>query len=125
MAPAIKVGTVMMKSGTNLPMTAQLHGENYSPGWKMIKNTDGHSVDRNVRKAGWSFFFLAPNIHASAWGAHDANTISKAMRKILAKVKSTKFNCLEVTEIAAKKFMGIPYVEISGHSRHIQNSLTL
>ena len=125
MSPAIKVGTVMMKKGTYLPPVAQIRGEVYSPGWTMIQNTDGNSVDRDVRKAGWSFFFLAPNIHATAWGAHDSNTISKAMRNILAKVKSTKFNCLEVTEIAAKKFLGIPYVEISGHSRHIQNSQTL
>ena len=125
MAPAIKVGSVMMKKGTYLPPAAQIRGEVYAPGWTLIQNTDGNSVDRDVRKAGWSFFFLAPDIRATAWGPHDSNTIQKAVRKILAKVKPTKFNCLEISEIAAKNFMGIPYVEISGHSRHIQNSMTL
>jgi len=82
-------------------------------------------MDTKVRNAGWTFFFLAPNIQAIAWGSHDRDTIQKAVKSILGKVKRSKFNCLEITEIAAKKFLGIPYVEVSGHSRHIKNSITL
>jgi len=44
---------------------------------------------------------------------------------MLAKVKPLNFNCLEVTGIAAKRFLGVPYTVISAHSRHIQQSCYL
>lgn len=122
---AIRVGTVMMKSGTELPVSAQLEGDTYTPGWRMLRNLDGKSIDTRVRNAGWTFFFMEPNIQAIAWGSHDTSTIQKAVKGILAKVKRSKFNCLEITEIAAKKFLGFPYVSVSGHSRHIKNSITM
>jgi hypothetical protein len=44
---------------------------------------------------------------------------------MLEKVKPLNFNCLEVTAIAAKRFLGVPYTLISAHSRHIQQSCYL
>jgi len=43
-------------------------------------------------------------------------------QRVLAKAESSKFNCLEIPEVAAKRFLGIPYVFVSAHSRHIQES---
>jgi len=45
----------------------------------MIKNSDGDAVDRDIRQAAWSFFFLAANIQATAWGHWGKRTARKAM----------------------------------------------
>jgi hypothetical protein len=44
------------------------------------------------------------------------------MERVLAKAEPSKFNCLEITEISAKQFLGFPYVHVSAHSRHVQKS---
>jgi hypothetical protein len=59
------------------------------------------------------------------WGQRGERTARRALRRVLAKVKLLKFNCLEITEITQKRFLGLPYVHVSAHSRHIQKSSTM
>jgi hypothetical protein len=40
-------------------------------------------------------------------------------------VREQDFNCLEVTGIVAKRFLGMPYTVVSAHSRHIQQGCEL
>jgi hypothetical protein len=40
-------------------------------------------------------------------------------------MNSDKLNSLEITQVAAKRFMGLPYVTVSAHPRHIQESMFL
>jgi hypothetical protein len=44
------------------------------------------------------------------------------MERVLVKAAPSKFNCLEITEVSAKQFLGFPYLQVSAHSRHIQKS---
>ncbi len=39
--------------------------------------------------------------------------------------ESHNCNCVEITEVSAKSFLGTPYVNVSAHSRHIQESSAL
>jgi hypothetical protein len=91
----------------------------------MIHSADGDLLDRDLRKAGWNFFFLAETVQAMVWGRRGERTVRRALRRVLAKVKLLKFNCLEITEITQKRFLGFPYVHVSAHSRHIQKSSTM
>ena len=116
------MGTIMMRAGTLIPQSLRVETELYSHGWEMIKNSYGDAVNRDIRQADWSFFFLAPNIQATAWGHWGERTARKAMKRVLAQVKLLKFNCLEITGISARRFLGFPYVHVSAHSRHIQKS---
>jgi hypothetical protein len=121
MAGAIKAGTIMMQAGTLIPQSVRVEAEPYSRDWEMLKDSDSNTLDRNLRGVGWSFFFLAARIQAMAWGMWGENTVRRAVKQALAQVRSSKFNCLEITEITAKRFLGLPYVRVSAHSRHIQN----
>ena len=112
----------MMRAGTTIPQSLQVETEPYSQGWEIIKNSDGNSVDRDLRRADWNFFFLAASIQATAIGYVGARTVRRAMERVLAKEAPSKSNCLEVTEISAKRFLGFAYVQVSAHSRHIQKS---
>jgi len=121
----LKAGTIMMQAGTLLPESLRVEAEPYCYGWEMIQDSDGDVLDRKVRGAGWSFFFMAANIQAMVWGFVGKKTVRRAVRRVLGKVKLSKFNCLEVTEISARRFLGFPYVHVSAHSRHIQKTALL
>ena len=116
----MKAGTIIMKVGTIIPQSLRVETELYSHGWEIFKNAD--TVDRDIRRAEWSFFFLAASIQATALGYWGERTVRRAMERVLAKAERSKFNCLEITEISAKQFLGFPYVHVSAHSRHIQKS---
>jgi hypothetical protein len=118
----MKAGTIMMRAGTIIPQSLRIETEPYSQGWEVIKNSDGSSVDRDLRRAGWNFFFLAANIQATAMGYWGERTVRRAMEQVLAKAAPSSLNCLEITEVSAKQFLGFPYVHVSAHSRHIQKS---
>jgi hypothetical protein len=118
----LKAGTIMMQPGTLLPESLPVDVEPYCHGWEMIQDSDGDVLDRKVRGAGWSFFFMAANIQAMVWGFVGKKTVRRAVQRVLGKVKLSKFNCLEVTEISARRFLGFPYVHVLAHSRHIQKT---
>ena len=122
MSGTIKAGAIMMKVGTTLPQSLRVETELYSQGWEIIKNADADAVDRDIRRADWNFFFLAARIHATALGYWGEKTVRRAMERVLAKAEPSKFNCLEITGVSAKQFLGFPYVHVSAHSRHIQKS---
>ena len=122
MSGTIKAGTIIMKVGTIIPQSLRVETELYSQGGEIINNSDTDAVDRDIRRADWNFFFLAASIQATALGYWGEKTVRRAMERVLAKAERSKFNCLEITEISAKQFLGFPYVHVSAHSRHIQKS---
>jgi hypothetical protein len=40
-------------------------------------------------------------------------------------MKAHRFNCLEISQVAANTFLGLPYVTVAGHPRQIQESIYL
>jgi hypothetical protein len=125
MPEEVQVGTILMKEW---PMTTQLLGPesgSYSGNWSVIKALDGLALDRKIRAAGWSFFFMATEVKVMFFGAVRAKSIQKALKRILGKVSYLNFNSLEVTGIVPKRFLGVPYAIVSAHSRHVQQNCHL
>ena len=125
MAETIKTGTILIKEGTLLPEALRFESEPCAPGWRLVKNLDGCGLGRKIHEAGWTFFCLAGEIKASVFGFDGQKTLRRAVKRILAKLKSEKFNSLEITRVASKRFLGVPYASVSARSRHIQESLVL
>ena len=121
----MKQGTIMMQTGTYVPESLRVEATPYWHGWQMINSADGDLLDRDLRGAGWNFFFLADTVQAMVWGHRGEKGMRRALRRLLTKVKCLKFNCLEVTKITQRRFLGLPYVQVSAHSRHIQKSSTM
>ena len=122
MANRIEIGNILIAEGTFLPDSLQLESEPYAHGWRLIKNLNSSGVDQAVGKAGWNFFYVAGVIETTALGSDDRNSTRKAIKQVIAKIKLKKFNCLEITRVAMKRFLGVPYVSVSAHARHIQES---
>jgi hypothetical protein len=125
MSSAVQVGAILLKDWPGMAQPFPLESEPSSGGWSLIDKPDGISLDRKIHTAGWNFFFMAAEIKVSFFGAIGAAKIQNALRRILAKVKPQNFNGLEITGIVAKHFLGVPYVTVSAHSRHMQKSCYL
>lgn len=125
MAEKIKTGSVLIKEGALLPESLRFESEPYSSGWRLVKNLDGYGLDRKIREAGWNFFYMAAEVNATAVGFDVEKTTRRAVNKVIAYMKSDRLNCLEIAQVAVKRFLGLPYVIISAHPRHIQESIVL
>jgi hypothetical protein len=125
MTATVQVGTILLEDRPVLAQALGLESEPYSANWGVIKTLDGLALDRKIQAAGWNFFFMAAEVKVMFFGAIGVNSIQNALRRMLEKVKPLNFNCLEVTGIVGKRFLGVPYTVVSGHSRHIQKSCQL
>jgi hypothetical protein len=121
----IKVGAILIEDWPLATQFLGLESEPYSEKWSLVKVLDGFALDRKIHAAGWNFFFMATQVKAMFFGALGAKKIQNALKRILGKVKRQHFNALEVTEIVAKRFLGVPYSIVSAHSRHVQQSCYL
>jgi len=102
-----------------------LESEPCSGAWGVVKALDGFALDRKIHAAGWNFFFMAAEVKVMFFGAVGAAKMQNAVGRLLAKVKQLNFNGLEVTGVVRKHFMGVPYVTVFAHSRHVQKSCYL
>jgi hypothetical protein len=125
MPPTVQAGTILMKGWPGMPQILGLETEPSFGDWSLVKVMDGFAVDRQVHAAGWNFFFMATEVKAMFFGSLSGTKIQSALRRILTKVKLQHFNGLEVTELVARHFLGVPYVTMSAHSRHLQRSCNL
>src|ERR1035441_9622816 len=124
MSENIKSGTLLIKDGTLLPESIRFEGNPYLQGWRLA-NLDSAELDRKLCDSGWTFFYMAGEVDATSFGGMSEKTITRAVKKLIANMKSPRFNCLEISRVAAKSFLGLPYVAVAGHLRHIQESIYL
>ena len=125
MAETINTGTILFKDGTFLPDALRFDSEPCATGWRLVKDLDGFGLDRKIRIVGWRFFCIAGEIKAIVLGFEGQKNVRRAVKRMLVRLKSEKFNSLEITRVASKRFLGVPYVNVSARSRHIQESLFL
>jgi hypothetical protein len=125
MLSTVEVGTILMRDWPGMPQLIGVETEPLFEGWSTVKVPDASPLDRKIRAAGWNFFFMATEVKAMFFGSLSATKIQSALRRILSKVRLQHFNGLEVTEIVGRHFLGVPYVTMSAHSRHLQHSCNL
>ena len=125
MALTVQAGTILMKEWPGMTKLLGLESEPCSAEWSLLKVLDGFALDRKIHAAGWNFFFMASEVKVMFFGSLGAVKIQNALKRILMKVKGQHFNGLEITEIVAGRFLGVPYVTVAAHSRHMQESCYL
>ena len=125
MLAKIDAGTILIKEGALLPELLRFESEPYSKGWRLVKDLRGSEMDRHLFEAGWNLFYMAEELNATAVGSDLQKTTRRAVKKVIAAIKSDQFNCVEITQVVAKRFLGLPYVTVSAHPRPIQESKVL
>lgn len=122
MTSQVHVGTVLIEDRPLIARTLGIQSESYVGNWSLVGHLDGFALDRKIHAAGWNFFFMAGEVKARFLGAAGATKLRKALKRILGKVSGNNFNCLEISAIATRRFMGVPYTTVSVNWRHIQQS---
>jgi len=125
MTTQVRAGTLLIDDWPVLAPELGLESEPYSGSWSIVRATDSCALDRKIHAAGWNFFFMATEAKVTFFGAIGAKSVRKALKRHLGTVTLQNFNCLEVTGIVSKSFLGVRYASISAHSRHIQKGCLL
>ncbi len=108
-----------------MPAGLALESESFLTGWRAVTNFDGRKLGRKIEEANWNFFFLAGAITTTVFGREGLGTLRRAVGRILAKQKGQSFNSLEITKVVSRRFLGVAYLSVSAHSRHIQEGVYL
>lgn len=114
--------TILIRENMPLPAGLTVESEVFLHGWRVIKNPDRSTLARNIEGANWTFFYLA-EIRSTVLGRDRPGTLRRAVKCVLAKQEGQKFNSLEITKVVSKRFLGIPFMSVTGHSRHIQQGV--
>ena len=122
MLNSIRTNTVIIQGGMRLPHDIEVQRNSYLGGCLVINSLESAALERKLRAAGWSFLFRPKEIKSTVFGATGAKTLARAVKRLLAKVKSHQFNAVQIVNIAAGSFLGVPYVTVWANSRKIQRS---
>ena len=125
MTQTIQAGAILIEDRPLIAHYLAIESKPYAANWSVVEGADGFALDRKIHAAGWNFFFFAGPVRTTFFGAPDAKNIRNALKRMLARVSEQNFNCLEVTAITSKRFVGVPYTIVSGHRRHIQQGWQL
>ena len=117
-------GSILVEKSTLLPESVGLESDPTQSGWARITNNpDRHQLEKKLTAAGWTFFLMAGAIKSIAFGFARPRMIQAALKRLIAIVGLQKCNCLEIDAIVTRSFLGMPYVSLSAHTRHIQHGL--
>ena len=123
----IASGSIFIGNRTPLPEPLRLEIDSTGRGWARLASTapdghhlDGHELGKTLVAAGWTCYFVAGTIHATAFGTETPGTIQTALKRLLKTVELQDCNCVEIDSVVAHSNWGVPCVSVSGHSRNIQ-----
>jgi hypothetical protein len=125
MSEKIASPTIFVKENTLLPAGLGLQSEAFLPGWRSVTNLDRRQLGRKIEHAKWNYFYLANPIKTTVFGREGLPSLRRAVKRVLAKQQNQSFNSLEITKIISKRILGVPYLTISAHFRHIQEGMYL
>jgi hypothetical protein len=121
-------GIILIRENTLLPASLAVESEVFLPGWRVVKNLDRSTLARNIEGTNWTFFSVAREIRATVFGLDEEKMVRRAIKEILVRLKSEKFNSLEitrVTSVASKRFLEVRYVTVSAQSGLIRQGVGL
>ena len=122
MTDRIRAGTMLIADGTDMPATVVVGTEQYSAGWSSITGPTSAQLGKEIENAGWTFFYMANELRTAGFGFNDQSRIARAVGHVINAVRRENCNCLEITQLRRRSFLGLSYTSLVAHARHIQRS---
>ena len=117
-------GTILIEKDALHPQCFQLEDTPGPNAWMTVAHhLAAHQLEAELASTGWTFFFMANVIRSTAFGFNRAKMIGAAVKRIITAVRQQRCNCLEIDDVAMHSFLGMPYVSVSAHPRHIQKGM--
>jgi hypothetical protein len=117
----IAAGTILMAKDAPRPPCVQVEDHLFPDAWVSVAhNLPGHELEKQLTAVGWTFFYMASAVSKTAFGFDRAKMIQTALHRAITSVSQQRCNSLEVDDVTMHSFLGIPYVSVSVHPRHIQ-----
>ena len=117
----ITSGVLLIKQDALRPCCFEVEPGSHLNGWIPIKHTlTPRELEKELSATGWTFFFMAGTIRATAFGFNREKAVHIALNRCIKAVNQQRCNCLQIETIEMRSFLGIPYVSLSVRPRHIQ-----
>lgn len=108
-ANMIAPGTIFVRRTTPRPACLLPENESGPDSWLEIRQTQSpYDLEREIATSGWGFSHAATHIRATACAVNRAKTLHAAIRRIIRDLERQKYNALEIDELSAHSFLGIP-----------------
>ena len=119
MSNKIQAGTMLVRQSALLHSLGT-QGEIYSDQWCSLGTDESAGLDRKLRDAGWNFFFMADELRTIVppWGGE--KTLRAGVKRLLARTRAQQFNCMQLSNVLRERFLGIPFLSVVAHARHVQ-----
>lgn len=107
-----------------MPNLAGIESRSYSPAWRTMVGLNNFTAEKTLREADLHLFFLAGELRVlqPGWGT---GAIRRGVKRLLSMGRKSDTNCMEITQISPRRFLGLPYVAISAYRFHIQKGSLL
>jgi hypothetical protein len=122
MTDRVRIGTMLVADNTEMPATLVVGTQHYSAGWSSITGSTSAQLGREIEHAGWTFFYMAGEICKTGFGFNDQSRAARAVEHVIKAVRRENCNCLEITQMRRRSFLGLSYTSLIAHARHIQRS---
>ena len=80
-------------------------------------------LEAELSRTGWTFFYMANPLRTRAFGFDPVKRLAAALRSIVGSVRKQGCNSVQIDAVATRSFLGIPYVTVSAHPRHVQKGM--
>jgi len=117
----ISAGGVFIEKTNRLPESLIFQNGSDVAGWAALDGARS-TFEKTLQEAGWTLFFMAGEVKVTVLGS-GPEALRTAIERLIVKVKSDKCNALEITQVTKRHFLGVPYVSLSAHPRHLQMGL--
>lgn len=115
-------GSIFLMDRLLLPPPLRFEGHSYSDGWRLLNRLTGGEIELRARNCSWNFVFQADVITRTVFGFGRVGSLRRATNKVLGEAQRNAFNAVEVTEITARRFLGMHCVSVGAHFRSLQKS---
>ena len=120
----IKSGTILIEKQALRPEFFRIEDAWSANAWTSVShNLTPRELEKELSIAGWTFFYMAGAIRTTAFGFDRVRMMGAALKRLITNVKLQKCNCLQIDKVAMHSFLGLPYMSISAHPRHIQKGM--
>ena len=117
-------GTVLIQTDAARPDCFQAGDEDCPESWTSMKSTlPPLELEAELNRTGWTFFYMANPLRTRAYGFDPVKRLAAALRNIVGSVRQQGCNSVQIDAVASRSFLGIPYVTVSAHPRHVQKGM--